>query len=212
MDPKVLRDVPLFEGLAERDLQAISAHAVTRDVARNTVLMRQGESPASLYVVLSGKVRVSVSDEDGRELVLATLGPAETFGELALIDDEPRSATVAATEESRIAVVSKDDFKRCLSRNPEIAINLLKHLSRRLREVNETAKGFALLDVQGRVVQLLRRLARDHDGRLISDPVTHQEIANMVGASREMVSRVIGSLKSEGLVQVEGKRFILGDR
>jgi CRP/FNR family cyclic AMP-dependent transcriptional regulator len=209
MDPKLLRQIPLFEGLAEADLRAIAIQAVTREVARNTVLLREGERPASLYVVLEGKVRVSVSDEEGRELVLAVLGPKETFGELALIDDEPRSATVVATDRSRIAVVSKDDFKRCLARSPEIAINLLKYLSRRLREGNETAKGFALLDVQGRVAQLLRRLAREHDGRLISDPITHQEIANMVGASREMVSRVIGSLKSEGALKVEGKRFVV---
>jgi len=205
VDASLLRDVPLFQGLSDAEIRSIAAHAVVRSVARNTVLLREGEPPVSLYVVRRGRVRVSVSGEDGRELVLTMLGPRELFGELALIDGEPRSATVMATDDSEIAVVSRADFTECLRKNPDIAIKLLKGLALRVRELNEKVKGFAMLDVQGRVEHLLQRLALERDGQLVTDPITQQEIANMVGASREMVSRIINQMRSDGVIEINGR-------
>jgi CRP/FNR family cyclic AMP-dependent transcriptional regulator len=205
VDATFLKQVPLFQGLSDDEIRSIAAHAVMRKVSKNTVLLREGEQPVSLYVVQRGKVHVSVSGEDGRELVLSILGPNELFGELALIDGEPRSATVIATDDSEIAVVSRSDFADCLRKNPDIAIKLLKGLALRVRELNDNVKGFAMLDVQGRVTRLLERLARNRDGRLVTDPITQQEIANMVGASREMVSRIINQLRADGAIEVKGR-------
>lgn len=209
MDPAQLSDVPLFSGLDAAEIQAIASHSVTRKVARNAVLLREGERPSSLFIIQSGRVRVSVSAEDGGELVLADLGPGELFGELALIDGEPRMATVIAVEDSAISVVSREDFAHCLARNPEIGVKLLRNLVQRVRDLTDNVKTFALFDVRGRILRLLRRVARPGPGGLATGPITHQEIASMVGASREMVSRVMTGLKNDGLIRVEGRSIVL---
>ncbi|MCG6871501.1 MAG: Crp/Fnr family transcriptional regulator [Gammaproteobacteria bacterium] len=212
MDPATfLADVPLFEGLASTELASIARHAVSREVVRNAVLLREGERPSSLYIVQTGMVRVLVSDEQGRELVLSELGPRAIFGELALIDGEPRSATVVAMEPTLLTVLSRNAFTVCLGEQPEIAIQLLRHLSRRMRELTGNLKEFALLDVQGRLCRLLLRLAKDRDGARVVGPVTQQELANRVGASREMVSRVLTGWRNESLISMRGKYITVGD-
>jgi CRP/FNR family cyclic AMP-dependent transcriptional regulator len=205
MDHTLLQQIPLFAGLSEGEVRTIARHAVVKRVPRTTVLMHQGDTPNALYVVLGGRVRVLVTGADGRELVLDTLGPGEYFGELALIDGEPRSATVVAADDTELGVISKTDFTAVLGSSPETAISLLRGLSQRVRELNEHLTDFALLDVHGRVCRVLGRLVHRRDGHLSTDPVTQQEIASMVGASREMVSRVMQALKAAGAIRIEGK-------
>jgi len=209
MDPAQLSDVPLFSGLEADEVQFIASHSVTRQVLRNTVLLREGERPSSLFIIQSGRVRVSVSGDDGSELVLADLGPGELFGELALIDGEPRMATVEVVEDATVSVVSREDFAHCLARNPDIAVKLLRNLVHRVRELTDNVKTFALFDVRGRILRLLRRIARPGQAGLTAGPITHQEIASMVGASREMVSRVMTTLKADGVIRAEGRNIIL---
>ncbi len=208
VDHRLLQTIPLFAGLRRDQLAAVGRHAVVRNVPRNTVLIRQGDAPEALYMIISGRARVSITGEDGKELVLDSLGPGEYFGELALIDGEPRSATVTTASDATVGVISRGEFEACLADTPEIAIGLLRGLSHRVRELDEQLRDFALLDVRGRLLRVLQKLARDGDGRR-TEPVTQQELANMVGASREMVSRVLNHLKSDGVIAVQGKAIVL---
>lgn len=207
MHKLLLKHVPLFNGLDDADLQLVAQHASVHSYPPDTLLVQEGEQADGMYVVVDGRVKVYVSDVGGKELVLDTLGPGEVFGELALIDDAPRSANVVTTTQVTIYKILKSDFERCLEQSPRIAINLLKSLTKRFRGLNENIKDLALLDVYGRVASTILRLAYEHDGELITDPITQQELANMVVASRETVSRVLNILKSEEYISVAGKRI-----
>lgn len=207
MHLSLLKRVPLFKGLDDEHLQFIAQHTTVHSYPRNALLVQEGEPPDGMYVVADGRVKVYVSDEDGKELVLDTLSPGEFFGELALIDGAPRSANVVTTSPATIYKILKSDFEHCLDQSPQIAINLLMTLSKRLRGINEHIKDLALLDVYGRVARTILRLAYEQDGKLITDPITQQELANMVGASREMVSRVLNILKAEDYISVSGKQI-----
>ena len=209
MQTLLLKRVPMFKGLDESDLQSIAEHTSTHTYPRNTILMHEGELPDAMYVVIDGRVKIYVSDAEGRELVLDNLSPGEFFGELALIDGSPRSATVVTTTETTISRILKTDFDRCIEASPRIAINLLKTLSKRIRVLNDSIKDLALLDVYGRVARTILRLAHERNGVMITDPITQQELANMVGASREMVSRVIKTLKSDGYISISGKQITI---
>jgi CRP/FNR family cyclic AMP-dependent transcriptional regulator len=209
LHPLLLKRVPMFKGLDDTDLQAIADHTTTHTYPRNTILMHEGELPDAMYVVMGGRVKIYVSDTDGKELVLDSLSPGGFFGELALIDGSPRSATVVTTTETTISKILKTEFDHCLEASPKIAINLLKSLSKRIRILNDNVKDLALLDVYGRVASTILRLARERSGIMITDPITQQELANMVGASREMVSRVIKTLKSEGYISISGKQITI---
>ena len=134
----LLKRVPMFKGLDEPDLDSIAEHTTTHTYPRNTILMHEGELPDAMYIVIDGRVKIYVSDADGRELVLASLSQGKFFGELALIDGSPRSATVVTTTETTISKILKTDFDRCLEASPRIAVNLLRTLSKRIRVLNES--------------------------------------------------------------------------
>lgn len=207
MDTSLLAKVPLFHGLDAENLNAIANQAVSQQYPKNSILVYEGEEPDALYIIVSGKAKVYVSDEDGKELVLDSLGPGEFFGELALIDGAPRSATVMTTDKATLLKINQKDFSSYLQNTPGVALNVLKELARRVRGVNEHIRDLALLDVYGRVARTLLRLAKETDEGLVTDAITQQEIANMVGASREMVSRVLNNLKADGYISVADKRI-----
>jgi len=207
VETTLLAKVPLFHGLSEPDLQAIASQAVSQQFPKNSILVYEGEEPDALYIIVSGKAKVYVSDEEGKELVLDSLGPGDFFGELALIDGAPRSATVMTTDKSMLLKINQRDFSHYLQSTPGVALNVLQELARRVRGVNEHIRDLALLDVYGRVARTLLRLAKETDDGLITDAITQQEIANMVGASREMVSRVLNNLKADGYISVTDKRI-----
>ena len=184
MHPSLLKGVPLFKGLGNPDLKSIAKHVTTQTYPRNSMLVREGEAADALYLVVNGRVKVYVSDEAGKEVVLDTLRPGDFFGELALIEDVPRSATVVTTQESTISRIHKTDFERCLAQSPQVAINLLKTLSKRVRGLNEYIKDLALLDVYGRVARAILRLSHEREGVQTTDPITQQELANIVRLRR----------------------------
>ena len=209
----LLDNISLFADLSESDREAINKLAVTRSYAKGTLVMCEGDHSDSLYIVLSGKVKVFLSDEEGKEVTLNTQGPGEYFGELAMLDEAPRSASVVTVEDTKLAVVSKAAFDECLEKNPKIALTLIRGLARRLRELTENVRNLALMDVYGRVARTLLDMAEDQDGKqVISQKLTQREIASMVGASREMVSRILRDLSVGGYITIENRIITINER
>ena len=195
--------------LSAEELRAISAHAQTRAFPRNAVVLNEGDRTDSLYIILDGRVKAFVSDPDGKEVVLSTQGAGEYFGEMAL-DEGPRSASIMTLEPSRFLVVPKSDFKDFLIKNPAVAVRVIEKLIHRVRALTASVKSLALMDVYGRVARLLLELAEEKDGRLVvSEPLTHKDIASRVGASREMISRIFSDLAAGGYVRKEDGQLVI---
>lgn len=209
----MLKNVSLFSDLPEDAINAVSALATTRTYAKNTIIISEGDDSDSLYAVLSGKVKVYLSDDEGKEIIINILSGGDYFGELALLDDEPRSASVMTLEESKLAVLSKSAFEDCLSKNPQVALPIIKGLSARLRNLTENVKSLALMDVYGRVARTLLDMAEPAgDNLVINQRLTQREIASMVGASREMVSRILKDLSIGGYITIENKTITINEK
>mgnify|MGYP001106530143 FL=1 len=201
----VLRNVPLFSGLDESELQRLSQVAVRRRAGRNEQVVRAGEDAESLIVLLSGRAKATNFDEEGREIILAWLGPGEFFGEMGLIDGSPRSASVVAVEPCELLTIGKTEFQRCMQENFQVAQKLMQILVRRLREADRNIESLALLDVYGRVARLLLDLSEEEGGkRLVRQKISKQDMARMIGASREMVSKVMRDLEVGGYIISSG--------
>ncbi|WP_269532758.1 Crp/Fnr family transcriptional regulator [Chitinimonas sp. BJYL2] len=208
-----LRQIPLFHGLSDEELGHIEASAAARTYAKSTVIIQEGEPGSSMYLLIQGRVKVFVGDISGKEYILAVLGPGEYVGELALLDDEPRTASVETEEQSTFLVFQKDDFLSLLHKHPNIQFKVLVNLVRRTRHLTEAVKNLALKDVYSRVRLLLDDLAIERDGmRQIDEPMTQQAIADRVGSSREMVARIMKELVFGGYVRIENRRLILIQR
>ena len=185
-----------------------------RSYAKNNVIINEGDDTDSLYLIISGKVKVVLSDEDGKEITISILEPNEYFGELALIDDEPRSARVVTMEQCQICVLNQTDFNHVLDNNPSLVRNLLKGLSKRLREANKNIESLALMDVYGRVARTLLQIAKpEEDGsKVIREKLTQKDISSMVGASRELVSRIFKYLTTGGYITVASGIITINDK
>jgi len=184
--------------------------AVRKRFPRNTVIFSKGDESDSLYVVCRGKVKVVIDDEQGKEIVLSVMGPGEYFGEMAAIDGVPRSATVVTQEPAELLMVRRNDFRNILSTNPAMVFNLLKVLLGRLRKADHKIETLAFMNVHGRVVDLLMRFAEPQGQKwFVKDKLTHQEIANMIGCSREMVSRVVKEMLNDGTLSMESNRIVI---
>lgn len=210
----LLNNVSLFTDLSEKDMEAISKIAVTRNFPKNTMVLCEGELSDSLYVVLSGKVKVFLSDEEGKEVTLNVQGEGEYFGELALLDSAPRSASVVTTDAAKLAVISKTAFEECMEKNPDIPLKISRNLARRLRDLSENVRSLALMDVYGRVARTLLDLSEeDVEGKqIIQQKLTQKELASMVGASREMVSRILRDLSVGGYISIQNKIITINSR
>ncbi len=199
-----LRTLPIFAATRPAALNAIARSAMRRNVIRGTQVIREGESTDFVYLVLSGNLNVMVSNADGREAILSILGPGEMFGEMGVLDDEARSATVVAVTPGTLVTITKSDFKRHLRENFDVALYVMRKLVQRLRTADRRIESLALLDVSGRVVRLLRDFGETAGSEHpMVRKITRQEIAKMVGASREMVSRVLKDLQARGLIEEE---------
>ena len=195
--------------LSDAELKALSERAIMRAFAKNTVIVSEGDRADSLYIVLSGRVRAYVSDDQGKEMFLSEAGKGEYFGEMAL-DEGPRSASVITLEPTRLLVVPKDDFAAFLAKSPEFALHLVRKLIRRVRALTHDVKSLALMDVYGRVARMLLDLAVERDGVLvIEERPTQQEMANRIGASREMISRILTELAAGGYIEVARDRITI---
>lgn len=195
--------------LTAAELRALSEQGTLKSFPKNAVIVSEGDETESLYVILSGRAKVFVADESGKEIVLGTQGPGEYFGEMVL-DGGPRSASVMTVEPSRFVVIPKRNVRDFLRSHPEFAIRLIEKLIHRSRALTASVKNLALMDVYGRVARLLLDLAEDDGGTLvIREKLTQQDIASRVGASREMVSKILNDLATGGYLSVSHKRITL---
>ena len=208
----VLKAVPLFATFPEEQLRMLSMVVTRKSAPRSTTIMAGGDPTDSLYIVLSGRLKVMMSDAEGKEVILSILGPGEFFGEMGLIDDEPRSATVVTIEPCELLSIAKRDFKKSLAENPDMSMAVMRGLVRRLREADRKIGSLALLDVYGRVARLLLDMAENVDGeKVVTKRLPKQDIAKMIGASREMVSRVMKDLQTGGYIEMRGSTIVLRD-
>jgi CRP/FNR family transcriptional regulator, cyclic AMP receptor protein len=205
-----LRSVPLFEGVAEAELRALAERTVTRSYPKQAIIVSEGDDTDSLYLILAGRVKVYLSDEAGKELILAIKGPGQYFGEMVL-DSQPRSASVMTLEPSQFAILSRADFKAFLLRHAEVALQLIENLIRVARGLTHNVRSLAMLDVYGRVARILLELAVDQGGGklVIPEKLTQKDIAARVGASREMINRILRDLTTGGYVSVEAGRITI---
>jgi CRP/FNR family cyclic AMP-dependent transcriptional regulator len=195
--------------LSQDELGALSAKGIVKAYPRNTVIVSEGDDTDSFYVIISGRVKVYVGDDDGREIILTTQGPGDYFGEMVL-DGGPRSASVMTLEPSRIAVIQKSSFREFLETHPKFSSRLVERLIGRTRALTDNVKSLALLDVYGRVARLLLEMAVQENGTLvIEEKLTQQDIANRVGASREMISRIFKDLSAGGYISIDKRRITI---
>jgi CRP/FNR family cyclic AMP-dependent transcriptional regulator len=210
----LLARASLFAELEPTEVETLARAAERREFARDEVIFAANEPADGLYVLASGRVKVCVSSSGGKELILATLGAEQFFGEMALLDNEPRSASVIAQLPTVAYRIRRDDFERLIVQHPTIARKLLRELSLRLRRSNAQMESLATLDVVGRLARYFIDLARQHgqilgNGWVAVRRPTHQDIANTIGTSRETVTRLINDLEQRGLVVNEGKMSYL---
>jgi CRP/FNR family cyclic AMP-dependent transcriptional regulator len=197
------------EVLPQALLDQIASVATVRTFPKRAIIVTEGDDTDSLYVVLSGKARVFVADEKGKEVQLNQLGAGEYFGEVTL-DGGPRSASVTAVEDCRCAVVKRTELTTFLEKHPDLALHIMRKLARRVRDLTENVRSLALMDVYGRVARLLLELAEEEDGKLvIRENLTHKDIASRVGASREMISRIFSDLAEGGYVRKEDGNLVI---
>jgi CRP/FNR family transcriptional regulator, cyclic AMP receptor protein len=206
----LLGNIPLFNGLSEEELKLVGEMAIEKLAPKGTVVITEGELGDSMYVVMSGRVKVFIGDEDGREIILKMLGPGDVFGEMSLIDRQPRSASVSTLEPCTFRILSHSSFEICLERAPRIAVGVMNALAKRLRDADRKISTLALMDVYGRVAHTLLELAVHTNGKLlVGQKLSQQDIANMVGASREMVNRILKDLSDRGYITVESKSITI---
>ena len=207
MARSVLAGVSFFSGLAGDDLETIAEHAFLESFKRGALIITEGDPADALYVVISGRVKVFLGSDDGKEVVLTVLVAGECFGEIALLDEEPRSASVAAMEQTKLLVIRRDNFLELLQGNPILARSMIRSLAHLVRRLTGSVQSLALKDVYRRIVEILeRRAVCEGEVRVINERLTHQLLADMVGASREMVSRIMSDLvKGEYLTVSPGQ-------
>jgi len=208
----MLRTIPLFQDLSDVDLKVIDELSIEKVVPKGTVILSEGELGDSLYAIINGRVKVFIGDEDGREIILKILQPGDFFGEMSMVDSQPRSASVSTLETSTFKVLSHEAFAECLTRAPRIATLVMQALAKRLRDADRKISTLALMDVYGRVANTLLELAINTNGKLVvGERLSQQDIANMVGASREMVNRILKDLTERGYIAVESKTITILD-
>lgn len=199
----LLRRVPLFSLLTVTQAEVLSGAVVKRRFKRGEVLVEQGQKSDALYILLTGRARVMASDSRGREVILATLSQGDYLGEMSIIDNEPHSATVRAEVQTDVLTLGRAEFARCLTENASMSLVVMRGLVKRLRHADRKIESLALLDVYGRVAHALLEFAvPDAQGQLvIKEKISRQDLAKMVGASREMVSRVMKDLEERGFIE-----------
>jgi CRP/FNR family transcriptional regulator, cyclic AMP receptor protein len=195
--------------LAPQHLKALADQGAVKAFPKNTIIISEGDRSDSLFIIQSGKVKIYLADEDGKEMLLGTHGPGEYFGEM-ILDEGPRSASVMTLEPSRFAVITTDQFRQFLTAHPDIGLELIKSLIHRVRALTKTVGNLGLLDVYGRVARLLLDMAVEENGKqVIKEHLTQQDMASRVGCSREMISRILKDLRVGGYLKTEGDRMVI---
>lgn len=208
---ETLRAIPLFASVSDEDLQQVASHLIERRFPRNTTIVEEGLAGDYMYVIREGRVKVTKLSEDGREKILEFLDAGSFFGEMALLDRAPRIASVKTLKPVRLLALSRSDFLNLLRKSPDLTLSVIQELCKRLRTVDDQASALSFQRVKDRTKGLLERLARDphEEGGRVTPPLTHQQMADMIGTSRETVTRVLKELKQEGWLRQEGKRYLV---
>jgi CRP/FNR family transcriptional regulator len=206
----------LFAGLDTRVLEALAHRAVPRRYRKGNVIFVQGEQGERCFVIVTGSVKISAYHSDGREAVIAVLGPGDVFGELSLFDQAARSADATAIEDTELLSLDSQAITQAIRAHPDVGLALLRVLGRRLRHTNEALQDIAFFDVPGRVARRIADLAETHGERtavgiLIDLPLSQESLAQMVGATRESVNKALALLRRRGLVERVGRRYLVAD-
>ena len=213
-DHSLLRSIPLFSRLSDAELAGLRERLKTREVRKNAVIMKEGGLGQELMIIHSGSVRVYKAGDKGKEVTLAILYAGDFFGEIALLTSSPRTAHVIASEKTTLLELSREDFISHLGRYSGLPLALAQSLAERLRLASGKLSDMALLDVPHRLLTTLEKMSTvnpDGSGRIVIDRPTHQELADMVGSSREVISRCLKSLEQQGQLQVKGKNIYIPD-
>jgi CRP/FNR family transcriptional regulator, cyclic AMP receptor protein len=208
---ELIRRVPLFSMLTPSQAESVSEAVIKRRFKRGELIVEQGKKSNALFIILTGRARVLTTDARGREVILANLAPGDYIGEMSLIDNEPHSASVRAEVQTDVLMLGRVEFARCLPENTSMAYAVMKGLVQRLRHADRKIESLALMDVYGRVARALIEASElDADGQaVIRDKVSRQDLAKMVGASREMVSRVMKDLEERGYIETLDNNSVL---
>ena len=213
LNPQILKTVPLFSSFSDQQLTTLASCVQYRKYPRGAAILRAGEETEALYIILSGRAKVLIPDEEGHEVILSMMGAQDFVGEMGLLDDLPSSATVETLEPCAMLRIPRTAFLSCLEDHSEVAMTVLRNLSKRLRDADRKIESLALIDVYGRVARLIIDMAEQIDGHwVVPRAPAKQEIAHMIGASREMVSRVIKDLHEKKLIHADKRKIIVLDR
>jgi CRP/FNR family transcriptional regulator, cyclic AMP receptor protein len=211
-----LSEAPLFDALNEEDARALRAGVMVVKLARGERLFSEGDAGDKLYVIMTGKIKLTRAAPDGRENLQSVHGPGEMFGELSLFDPVPRTATATAVTDAELAGLAHDDVRKWLSTRPEVAMHLLQALAQRLRRINDVKADLVFTDVPGRVSKALLDLAErfgvpNSEGIQVNHDLTQEELAQLVGASRETVNKALADFAARGWIQLAAKSVLVTD-
>ncbi len=206
---ETLRKTALFHGLDDDVLKQLSTQVITRQFPRNSIVVTQGDETDSLYVIIEGKVDVFLQNDKGKEIIINTLVECDSFGELAPLGGIPRQASIITTENSSLVVISRQIFMDTLLTKPAISMRIINRLINLIQDLTEEVSSLALEDVYNRVVRVLYKHADEIGDKLVTEKLTQQDIALRVGATREMVHRILKELKTGGYISIEGKHITI---
>jgi CRP/FNR family transcriptional regulator/CRP/FNR family cyclic AMP-dependent transcriptional regulator len=210
---QLLRRIDLFADLTDREADTILDLMREKSLERGTTVFHQNDSGGGLYLILSGSVKITRTGRDGRDVTVAVLTEGNFFGEMSLLDGQPRSASATALQPTRLLVLDREHFQRHVLAQPHIVAKLLRELSNRLRAADQSIENLALGSVHDRLVHLLGHLGRRESVKggagVIERSPTHQELAEMVGSSRETITRTLAAMEKSGLIEVDRRKIVL---
>jgi len=206
---ETLTKTALFEGLGAGDIDSVAVQTVIQKLPKNTLVVSQGDNTDTFYVIIDGKVDVFLQNDKGKEIIINTLGPCESFGELAPLGRIPRQASVITTEESTFGIISKQVIMDTILSKPTVGMRMIELLITRIQDLTDEVSSLALDDVYNRVVRVLYKHADEVGEKLVTEKLTQQDIASRVGATREMVHRILKELKTGGYISIEGKHITI---
>ena len=203
------KQTTLFEGLQESELQEVIDYSVVKKVPKNTLVVQQGDQTDSLYIIIEGTVDVFLQNDAGKEIIINSLGPCDSFGELAPLGHIPRQASIITKSDCVFSVISRSIFMDSLLTKPSVSMKIIELLVKHIQNLTEDLSSVALDDVYHRVVRVLYKHGEEQNGKVVTEKLTQQDIANRVGATREMVHRILKELKTGGYISIEGKHITI---